>query len=68
MALTLDAVNTAIERIESGSQSFTLEGMTYSKANLSALITLRDRLLAENLRTNGTRPMFRAFSFTTTGY
>lgn len=68
MALTVAACETAIESIETGGQSVTLGSMTYSQANLSALISLRDRLKAETERTTHGRPVFRAFNFRKSAY
>lgn len=69
MALSVTDVETAITAIESGGQSFTIPGgLTYTSANLSELIKLRDALKAETSRSDGTRPVFRGFSFTGMGY
>ena len=49
MALTVGEVETAIQSIMDGGQSVTVDGMSYSAANLKTLIDLRDKLqLAEN--------------------
>lgn len=68
MALTLAAVNTAIEAIESGGQSVTMGSITYNAANLSALLALRDQLQRETDRTTHGRPVFRAFNFRNSAY
>lgn len=68
MALTVAEVETAITAIESGGQSVTMAGMTYTAANLSALIDLRDRLQRAAERSGATRPLFRGFNFTKMGY
>lgn len=68
MAVTVAAAETAITAIQDGGQSFTLDGVTYSQANLSALIELRDRLLRETERSSGARPVFRAVNFGEMGY
>jgi hypothetical protein len=44
-----------------GGQSVTLNGMSYTAANLNALIELRSQLKTETDRT--TRPTIRAFNF-----
>jgi hypothetical protein len=64
--MTLAQVNTAIEAILSDGQSHSIDGVTYSAANLGTLTALRDKLMAETART--TRPMFRAFGFRSMGY
>ena len=61
MALTLATVETAIEALISGAQSWTVDGMTYSKASLPALWEARKVLKAEADRS--TRPTVRAFNF-----
>ena len=68
MAVTLTDVNAAISAIQSGGQSFTVDGMTYTSANLSTLIQLRERLLSETDRSDGTRPVFRGFKMNGMGY
>lgn len=68
MAITLTEVETAITAVQDSGQSSTLDGVTYSRANLSALIALREKLKGESDRTAGTRPTFRGFQFTTLGY
>jgi len=47
MALTLTAVETAIEALMSGGQSVTVEGVMYSQASLAALVSLRKQLKTE---------------------
>lgn len=68
MAVNLTTVDAAITAIQDGGQSFTVEGVTYSQANLDALIRLRDRMSAEQSRSNSTRPLFRGMNFTSMGY
>ncbi|MFA5423464.1 MAG: hypothetical protein WC374_06355 [Phycisphaerae bacterium] len=68
MATTLTEVETAITQVQTSGQSFTADGITYSRANLSALIQLRDKLLNSTARSAGQRPLFRGFDFTTLGY
>jgi hypothetical protein len=68
MAITLTEVETAITAIQTNGQSFTLGDMSYSGANLSALISLRDKLLNESARASAGRPLFRAFGFRSMGY
>ena len=47
MALTLETVEKAIESIQSGGQSFTVDGVTYTQASLGTLIELRKQLKTE---------------------
>ena len=68
MALTVAEVETAIAAIQTGGQSFTVNGLTYTAANLSALIALRDQIKSETARTAGTRPIFRRFNLSGMGY
>jgi len=68
MALTLTDVETAISSIQSGGQSFTVDGITYSAASLPALVRLREQLLSDNDRSDGTRPVFRGFKMSGMGY
>jgi len=68
MALTKATVETAINTILSGGQSFTIDGVTFNQASLATLYDLRDKLDQEELRTAGSRPVFRAFNFGTMGY
>jgi len=68
MALNVTTIETAIAAIESGSQSFSVDGVTYSKASLSALYDILQKERNKALRTAGTRPLFRAFGFNSMGY
>lgn len=63
-AITASEIDTAIQAIASKGQSFSLNGLTYTRANLGDLLRLRDQLKAEESRSGGTRPLFRGFSFT----
>lgn len=67
MALTVSEVETAIQAIETGGQSVTIDGMTYSAANLKTLIDLRDKLQLATDRAS-TRPVFRAVKLSGMGY
>jgi len=67
MALTVSAVETAIEAIQTGGQNVTLDGMSYSAANLQTLIDLRDKLQLATDRAS-TRPVFRAVNMSGMGY
>ena len=68
MSITLTEVETAITQIQESGQSFTVDGITYSRANFSLLIQLRDNLKGETDRSAGSRPTFRGFDFTAGGY
>ena len=68
MALTVATVDTAIEAIQGGAQSWSVDGMSYTMANIDVLIGLRARLHNELGRSAGTRPMFRGFKFGSMGY
>ena len=59
MALTFAQIDTAITDIMDGGQSVTMDGTTYSAANVKTLMLLRSELQTETERTDGTRPMFR---------
>ena len=67
MALTVATLNAAITGIIDSGQSFTQDGITYTAANLSSLIQLRDDLQEEAGET-GTRPMLRGVNFAGMGY
>jgi hypothetical protein len=64
--MTLAQVNTAIETILTGGQSFSVDGVTYSQANLGTLQALRAEMMAQTSR--ATRPLFRAFRANSMGY
>jgi hypothetical protein len=68
MAVSLTDVETAISAIQDGGQSFTVDGFTYNAGNLDALLRLREKLLQERDAQNNSRPLFRAFNFTSAGY
>ncbi len=66
MALTVEAIDTAIEKILTTGQSVSVDGMTYTAANLSQLRELRMQLKAEGRVS--TRPTGRAFNIRSMGY
>lgn len=68
MSITLTEVETAITQVQTSGQSFTVDGITYSRANISALIQLRDKLQGASARSAGQRPVFRGFEFNSMGY
>ena len=68
MATTTATVDAAISAINDNGQSFTVDGVTYSRANLSSLIELRDRLKQEEARSSGNRPLLRGLNLSGMGY
>jgi hypothetical protein len=66
MALTVTQIDTAIAEILTSGQSVTVDGVSYSKANLATLQTMRDRALSVNSK--ATRPTIRAMNFSGMGY
>jgi len=66
--LTKAVVETAIESILTTGQSVTVDGVSYSQANLSSLIAIRETMEQTENRTGGNRPVFRGFNFTGAGY
>ena len=58
----------AITQISTSGQSFTVDGINYSRANLDALTNHLEKLRAEAARAAGSRPTFRRFDFTSGGY
>ena len=67
MALTVGEVETAIQSIMDGGRSVTVDGMSYSAANIKTLIELRDKLQLAGDRAT-TRPVFRAVHVSGMGY
>ena len=68
MAVTVATIDAAITDILDNGQSFTLDGQTYTKANLGKLIDLRDNLRDTTGRDDGSRPTIRGMQFGTMGY
>ena len=68
MAVTTTTIDAAITAIQDSGQSFTLDGMTYNRGNVSALIALRTKLQQEGERSGGLRPFVRRFKFSGMGY
>lgn len=66
MALTVLEIDTAIQSILTSGQSVTVDGITYSKANLQSLINLRDSIMTGNAKSK--RPTMRAMNFNGMGY
>ena len=68
MALTLAQIETAIADVLTSGQSTTQDGTTYTAASMAVLQSMRDDAKMETAAAAGTRPLFRAVSFTTMGY
>jgi len=68
MAITVSTIDEAITDIQDNGQSFSLDGITYTAANLPALADLRSQLIREASRSDGTRPLMRRFKFGSMGY
>ena len=68
MALTVAEIDQGITDINVGGQSFTLDGMTYTRGNVAQLVDIRNRLQKEAERSGGKRPPFRAFKMGSMGY
>ena len=67
MALTVTQIDDAITRVLIGGQAVTLDGVSYSQANLNALWTMRKALSEELARSGGNRPIFRSFNLSEAG-
>jgi len=63
----LEAVQAAIAAAEAG-QSFTLDGVTFTRANLSTLYTQERYLEAKLSKENGNRPFMKQVNFSGMGY
>lgn len=68
MALSVATIEAAIEAIETGGQTFSVDGMTFTNASLPTLYDMLRRERSATLRTGGTRPLFRGFGFSSMGY
>lgn len=68
MAVDIATVETAINTILSSGQSVSVDGLSYTKANIDLLIKLRDKIKEETLRSGGTRPLFRGVNISGMGY
>lgn len=66
MALTLAAVESAIETLIAGNESASIGDITYRKSSLPQLWQARRELKAESDRAN--RPLVRAVNFGSMGY
>jgi len=64
--MTLAQVNQAIEDILLKGQATTVDGMSFSRANLPGLTELRSRMMAES--GHSVRPLFRGMNFSGMGY
>lgn len=61
----LEAVQAAIEAVEAG-QSWTQDGVSYTRASLAVLYAREEKLLTRLSRENGSRPMV-SYAFTAGG-
>jgi hypothetical protein len=68
MAVTVASIDAAITSIQENGQTFTLDGVTYNAANLGTLYDARDKLLNQEARASGARPVFRAVNLSGMGY
>jgi hypothetical protein len=62
MALTLAQIDTAIADVLTKGQSTSMDGVTYTRANLNALMQMRQMQSGTEPRTTGKRPVFRSFN------
>ena len=63
----LEAVQTAIAAAESG-QSFTLDGVTFTRANVSSLYAQERYLEGKLSKENGNRPFLKTVNFNGMSY
>lgn len=68
MSLSVTEIETAISTVTTTGQSVSVAGMSYSAANLSDLNDLLTKARNENMRSGGTRPLFRGISLSAAGY
>jgi uncharacterized protein YaiI (UPF0178 family) len=68
MALSVSDIETAIESIQTNGQTVSVDGMSYSAANISQLYAMLEKERAKSDRSDGNRPTFRAFKFNGMGY
>ena len=60
----LKETETAITRVQDGGQSYTIDGVTFSRANLKTLLSSRDDLERRILRKQGRGKRYSSFTFT----
>lgn len=65
---TVAEIDAAIDDIRENGQSFSMGDITYTAANLSQLMALRETLKREESAESGSRPVFRAFKMSSAGY
>ena len=63
----LEAVQTAITAVLAG-QSFTLDGVTFNRANLSTLVEYETMLENKLAKENGNRPFMKSVGFSGMSY
>jgi len=68
MALTVAEIDVAVQGIIETGQSFMVDGIQYSAANLGSLIKLRDSVQTDAGRTAKTRPLMRRCNINAMGY
>lgn len=59
----LESIQNAIEAVLSGAQSYTLDGRTVTRANLSSLEAREERLERKLAKENGARPRVSSAKF-----
>jgi len=62
MAVSVEQIDAAITAVLTTGQSVSVDGMTYSKANLASLWDLRRQVAGDTSRSGGRRPIFRSFN------
>lgn len=62
MALTVAQIDTAIEEVFTKGQSSSIDGTSYTRANVDALFKMREKISGIETRTSGARPVFRSFN------
>ena len=61
-------IQTAITTVAQGGQSFTIDGMTYTQANIGTLQKIYDDKVQEEARADGSRPLMRGVNLSGMGY
>jgi hypothetical protein len=61
MALTVEAIDAVITKILETGQTVSVDGMSYSQANISQLWAVRKSLASDTARSTGARPIVRSF-------
>jgi hypothetical protein len=66
MALTVSEIDVAIQKILTDGQSVSVDGISYSAANVQSLMNLREIVMQQSSK--ATRPTIRAMNFSGMGY